>query len=123
MNNGSFLVQLTGKLIFAYVKSLVTVILLVPHCRLIHQQWGSCGNIVYHGEEVISVNFKLPVTLTTFFGGITTHNYSGETTNGIYLARISKTAGSTNVSEFDVHYKDMLTHYYYGPMFVVVIGK
>lgn len=32
MNNGSFLVQLTGKLIFAYVKSLVTVILLVPHC-------------------------------------------------------------------------------------------
>ena len=40
MNNGSFLVQLTGKLIFAYVKSLVTVILLVPHCRLIHQQWG-----------------------------------------------------------------------------------
>lgn len=87
------------------------------------KQWGSCGNIVYHGEEVISVNFKLPVTLTTFFGGITTHNYSGETTNGIYLARISKTAGSTNVSEFDVHYKDMLTHYYYGPMFVVVIGK
>ena len=32
MNNGSFLVQLTGKLISAYVKSLVTVILLVPHC-------------------------------------------------------------------------------------------
>ena len=123
MNNGSFLVQLTGKLIFAYVKSLVTVILLVPHCWCINLQWGSCGNIVYHGEEVISVNFKLPVTLTTFFGGITTHNYSGETTNGIYLARISKTAGSTNVSEFDVHYKDMLTHYYYGPMFVVVIGK
>lgn len=30
MNNGSFLVQLTGKLISAYVKSLVTVILLVP---------------------------------------------------------------------------------------------
>lgn len=89
----------------------------------VNKQWGSCGNIVYHGEEVISVNFKLPVTLTTFFGGITTHNYSGETTNGIYLARISKTAGSTNVSEFDVHYKDMLTHYYYGPMFVVVIGK
>lgn len=36
MNNGSFLVQLTGKLIAAYVKSLVTVILLVPHCRLMN---------------------------------------------------------------------------------------
>ena len=40
MNNGSFLVQLTGKLIFAYVKSLVTVILLVPHCWCINLQWG-----------------------------------------------------------------------------------
>lgn len=86
-------------------------------------QWGSCGNIVYHGENVISSNFKLPITLSTFFGGIVTHNYSGYTTSGIYLARISKTTGATNVSEFDVHYKDMLTNYYYGPMFVVVIGK
>lgn len=87
------------------------------------KQWGSCGNIVYHGENVISSNFKLPITLSTFFGGIVTHNYSGYTTSGIYLARISKTTGATNVSEFDVHYKDMLTNYYYGPMFVVVIGK
>ena len=52
MNNGSFLVQLTGKLIFAYVKSLVTVILLVPHCRYINLQWGTiaqkdAGNILY----------------------------------------------------------------------------
>ena len=111
------------KTILKFFCCFVIVALLLPLCWCINLQWGSCGNIVYHGEEVISVNFKLPVTLTTFFGGITTHNYSGETTNGIYLARISKTAGSTNVSEFDVHYKDMLTHYYYGPMFVVVIGK
>ena len=40
MNNGSFLVQLTGKLIFAYVKSLVTVILLVPHCLM--KGWCIC---------------------------------------------------------------------------------
>lgn len=88
-----------------------------------NKQWGSCGNIVYHGENVISSNFKLPMTLSTFFGGIVTHNYSGDTTSGIYLARISKTTGTTNVSEFDVHYKDMLTKYFYGPMFIVIIGK
>ena len=51
MNNGSFLVQLTGKLIFAYVKSLVTVILLVPHCRLIHQQWGMFVTNVEQGKN------------------------------------------------------------------------
>lgn len=63
------------------------------------------------------------MTLSTFFGGIVTHNYSGDITSGIYLARISKTTGATNVSEFDVHYKDMLTKYFYGPMFIVIIGK
>lgn len=41
MNNGSFLVQLTGKLIAAYVKSLVTVILLVPHCRSMKHSGGT----------------------------------------------------------------------------------
>ena len=62
MNNGSFLVQLTGKLIFAYVKSLVTVILLVPHCRLIHQQWG-CAYTEFSEDGIITVH--LPISAKT----------------------------------------------------------
>ena len=86
-------------------------------------QWGTCGNVVYHGNEVITAKFNLPVTLTTFYGGVLTHNYDGQTTSGIYLARISKNGGAKNVSEFDVHYRDMLTTNYYGSMFGIVIGK
>ena len=101
MNNGSFLVQLTGKLIFAYVKSLVTVILLVPHCRYINLQWGM---ILFDGSTTeknitLPINFSIILGFSTFAYGQGVHSVFGgyhQPPNGISMYRKSFFAENVN---------------------------
>lgn len=108
MNNGSFLVQLTGKLIFAYVKSLVTVILLVPHCWCINLQWGLLILKKDHTQEpdsnYVQESLNLPISLKIVVCGISTCNVLINTYCYIHATLPTLTIGRNPYNADTKHY-------------------
>lgn len=118
MNNGSFLVQLTGKLIPAYVKSLVTVILLVPHCR-ISEQWRMFGlNENYTGDlRTVKIN-----TAITFKEKLSFAIATPASESEANLISVVKST-STELNNIIVNIKGVVTGGSNGQVRVFFIGK